>query len=80
MSFIPSILVMKVLLLFLKGFSLYDWETSSENISLIEGKLKRWHYEVDMLYDGETSVGNRISSLKSCEQIVSENISLDFVL
>ncbi|CAH8498351.1 unnamed protein product [Schistosoma intercalatum] len=53
----------------LPSFSLYDWETSSENISLIEGKLKRWHYEVDMLYDGETSVGNRISSLKSCEQI-----------
>ncbi|CAH8495224.1 unnamed protein product [Schistosoma mattheei] len=53
----------------LPSFSLYDWETSSENISLIEGKLKRWHYEVDMLYDGETSVGNRISSLKSCEQL-----------
>ncbi|CAH8508816.1 unnamed protein product [Schistosoma margrebowiei] len=53
----------------LPSFSLYDWETSSENISLIEGKLKRWHYEVDMLHDGETSVGNRISSLKSCEQI-----------
>ncbi|CAI2726403.1 unnamed protein product [Schistosoma spindalis] len=53
----------------LPGFSLYDWETSSENISLIESKLKHWHYEVDMLYDGKTSVGNRISPLKSCEQV-----------
>ncbi|CAH8527478.1 unnamed protein product [Schistosoma rodhaini] len=53
----------------LPSFSLYDWETSSENIGLIESKLRHWHYEVDMLCDGETSVGNRISPLKSCEQI-----------
>nr|CAH8840456.1 unnamed protein product [Trichobilharzia regenti] len=51
------------------NFCLYDWETCSENISQIERKLRRWHYGVDMLYEGKTSVTNRISSLKSCEEI-----------
>ncbi|TNN07631.1 cAMP-dependent protein kinase regulatory subunit [Schistosoma japonicum] len=53
----------------LPSLCLHDWETSSENISRIESKLKRWHYEVDMLYEGKIPIGNRISPLKSCEQI-----------
>ncbi|CAH8526091.1 unnamed protein product [Heterobilharzia americana] len=51
------------------SFCLYDWETCSENISQVESKLKQWHYDVDMLYKGKESVGNRVSPLKCCEEI-----------
>ncbi|KAK4469231.1 hypothetical protein MN116_006804 [Schistosoma mekongi] len=53
----------------LPSLCLHDWETTSENISRIESKLKRWHYEVEMLYEGKVPISSRISPLKSCEQI-----------